>query len=330
MQYELRPNWLLEVGYVGSNGVKLYNVQEANAAVAGLGANAGNTDFRRVLNQDHPQNPQFGGAVFGSIPLFRSDRNSNYNGLQVNLTKRFSGGLQMTHAYTWSHAIDSGSDQLINDRPDDGKALRGHADYDRRNMYVGTYVYELPWYQSQTGPLGKFLGGWGVSGVTTIRSGAPFAVTEPSDRCLCGVNLVQTPDYIGGEIAFHDPRSTNAVPGRPNSWFDGTGGGTPTAETNPYFRRVGSAPVYELGAGRFGNFGRNVLRGPGFVDWQLSAFKRTKITESQSLEFRAEFFNLFNQAQFRNPVGDIGSVNFGRVLETLDPRLIQFSLRYMF
>ena len=169
-----------------------------------------------------------------------------------------------------------------------------------------------------------------MSGVTTISSGAPFRVFEPSDRCLCGVIFVQTPDYIGGQIAFHDPRSTDAVPGRPNSSFDGTGGGTPTAETNPYFRRVGSAPVYELGAGRFGNFGRNVLRGPGFVDWQLSAFKRTKITERQSLEFRAEFFNLFNQAQFRNPVSDIGPVNFGRVLETFDPRFIQFSLRYMF
>ncbi len=163
-----------------------------------------------------------------------------------------------------------------------------------------------------------------------LRSGAAFNVFESEDRCLCGVFDVGTPDYIGGEIAFHDPRSTNAVPGRPNSWFDGTGGGTPTAGTNPHFRRVGSAAIYELGAGRHGNFGRNVLRGPGFVNWQFAAFKRTKITESQSLEFRAEFFNLFNQAQFQTPEGSIGSVNFGRVLETFDPRFIQFSLRYMF
>ena len=330
VQYEPRPNWLLEVGYVGSNGVKLYNVQEANPAAAGPGANAGNTNFRRILNQGHPQSEEFRGAPFGGITLFRSDRNSHYNSLQMNLTKRFSDGLQMTHAYTWSQAIDSGSDQGLRDRPDDGRALRGHADHDRRHIYVGTYVYEFPWRQRQTGPLGKLVGGWGVSGVTTIRSGAPFNVFERTDRCLCGVDGVQTPDYIGGDIAFHDPRSTNAVPGRPNSWFDGTGGGTPTAEPNPYFRRVGSGASYELGAGRFGNFGRNVLRGPGFVDWQLSAFKRTNITERQSLEFRAEFFNLFNQARFWNPVNDIGSVNFGRVLGTFDPRFIQFSLRYMF
>lgn len=93
---------------------------------------------------------------------------------------------------------------------------------------------------------------------------------------------------------------------------------------------MGSGASCELGAGRFGNFGRNVLRGPGFVNWQLAAFKRTKITERQNLEFRAEFFNLFNQAQFINPIGDIGSTNFGRILETEDPRIIQFSLRYMF
>ena len=315
---------------MGSNGVKLYSTQEANPAVPGPGANAGNADFRRILNLDHPQSEQFGGAPFSNILQLRNDRNSNYNSLQVNLTKRFSSGFQMTHAYTWSHAIDTASDQEVRDRPDDGRSRRGHADHDRRHVYVGTYVYEFPWHGSQAGPLGRLVGGWGVSGMTMMRSGAAFDVFEPEDRCLCGIAGVGTPDYIGGEIAFHDPRSTDAVPGRPNSWFDGTGGGTPTAETNPRFRRVGSGVSYELGAGRFGNFGRNVLRGPGFVNWQLAAFKRTEITERQSLEFRAEFFNLFNQAQFINPIGDIASTNFGRILETADPRIIQFTLQYMF
>ena len=90
------------------------------------------------------------------------------------------------------------------------------------------------------------------------------------------------------------------------------------------------ADKIRVGLMGFGRIGRNILRGPKFVNWQFAAFKRTRITERQSLEFRAEFFNLFNQAQFRNPVGDIGSANFGRVLETEDPRIIQFSLRYLF
>ena len=330
VQYELRPNWLLEVGYVGANGVKLYSLQEANPAVPGPGANVGNTDLRRILNQDHPQGDQFGGTPFSNILHYRNDRNSNYNSLQVNLTKRFSSGFQMTHAYTWSHAMDSASDQAVRDRPADGRARWGHADHDRRHVYAGTYVYEFPWRRSQTGPLSKFLGGWGVSGVTILRSGAPFDLVDSEDRCLCGISFVGNPDYLGGEIAFHNPRSTGAVPGRPNSWFDGTGGGSPTAGGNPYFRRVGSGPSYELGAGHFGNFGRNVLRGPGFVNWQLAVFKRTRITERQSVELQAEFFNLFNQAQFLNPIGDIGSPNFGRILETADPRIVQLMLQYSF
>ncbi len=157
VQYELRPDWLLEVGYVGSNGVKLYSLQEANPAVVGPGANAGNIDLRRILNQDHPQREQFGGAVFGMLPQYRSNRNSNYNSLQVNLTKRFSGGFQMTHAYTWSHAIDTASDLVRVG----GRTQWGHADYDRRHVYVGTYVYELPWRRTQTGRFGKLVGGWG-------------------------------------------------------------------------------------------------------------------------------------------------------------------------
>ena len=130
---------------MGSNGVKLYSTQEAYPAVPGPGADVGNTDFRRILNQNHPQSEQFRGAPFSNVLQLRNDRNSNYNSLQVNLTKRFSRGFQMTHAYTWSHAIDSASDQAVRDRPDNCYSRRGHADHDRRHAYVGTYVYECPW-----------------------------------------------------------------------------------------------------------------------------------------------------------------------------------------
>ena len=120
------------------------------------------------------------------------------------------------------------------------------------------------------------------------------------------------------------------MPNKPNSWFDGTGGATATAATNPFFRRVGSATSFAAGAGRFGNFGRNVFHGPGLNNWDFSLLKRTKINESHSVEFRTEFFNLFNHTQFRSPTGSISSVNFGRITDTRDPRIIQFYLRYTF
>ncbi len=173
------------------------------------------------------------------------------------------------------------------------------------------------------------LGGWGVAGVTTFQTGLVFDITEPTDRCLCDSGG-QRPDYIGDAVVFFDPRRTDAVASRPNSWFDGTGGGSSTAATSPFFRRVGSATIYERGAGRFGNLGRNVFHGPGLNNWDFAAFKRFRVRERHQMQFRAELFNLVNHAQFDNPNGSIGSVNFGRVTSTKDPRLVQFSLRYFF
>jgi len=131
-------------------------------------------------------------------------------------------------------------------------------------------------------------------------------------------------------LKYLDPRSTTAVPGRPNSWFDGTGGGTPTAETNPYFHRVGSGPSVAQGAGRYGSAGRNAIRTPGLNQWNISFFKRTPIKEQHILEFRSEFYNAFNHANFMAPDVNIGSPTFGMVTQTLDPRIVQLVLKYEF
>ncbi len=329
VQYELHRDWLVEAGYVGTTGVKLLNRRQINPAIPGPGATTGNTNVRRVLNINNPQDAAFGGAVFGGITDQLTDSNSSYHSLQVGLTKRFSHGFEMSHAYTWGHSIDTASGLRVSSRIDNSLADRGNSEQDVRQRYVMSYRWEFPWMRGQDGVRGHFLGGWGISGVTTFQSGVPFGVTEPTDRCLC-TSGNQRPDFLGGTIQFFDPRSTAAVSNLPNAWFDGTGGGSGTGSPNPFFRRVGSGTSFALGAGRFGNFGRNVLHGPGINNWDLAAFKRTKIRESHTLEFRAEFFNLVNHAQFLNPDGDIGSPNFGRVTDTQDPRIIQFGLRYIF
>ncbi len=141
----------------------------------------------------------------------------------------------------------------------------------------------------------------------------------------------QRPDYVGGNIVFYDPRSNIAVTGRGNSYFDGTGGGSATAATNPFFHRVGSGTSFTLGAGRYGNLGRNVFHGPGLNNWDVSAFKTFKFTERQSLQFISDFFNIFNHTQFANPNGSISSANFGKVTAVqVQERLVQLTLRYKF
>jgi len=160
----------------------------------------------------------------------------------------------------------------------------------------------------------------------------PFDIIDSGDRSLTGAGD-DRPDYIGGKVVFADPRA-NAF-GAPNSYFDGTGGGTATGAGNPNFARVGSGPALAQGAGRYGNLGRNVFHGPGILNTDLSIAKRTNITERQSLVFRAEAFNFFNHTQFYNPgnssgQNDIASPTFGQVQFAHDPRLVQLSLRYMF
>jgi hypothetical protein len=331
IQWEFMKNYLLEVGYVGTAGINLLTRREINPALL-IGANpsTANTNQRRLFNQGHPDTAAFGGPVFSNITNQETSANSNYNSLQVTVSKRFSDGLYFQNAYTWSHCIDNSSGLRSNTRFNDPSADRGNCDQDIRHRNVLSYIYELPLYKDQKGFAGKVLGGWQISGVTVLQTGTPFNITEPTDRSLSGAGS-DRPDVVGsGQLQFFDPRNTNASNGGPNRSFNGTGGGTATASTNPFFRRVGSGTSLALGGGRFGSLGRNVFHGPGDMIFDFTMMKRTRIGENKIVEFRSEFFNIFNHANFGNPNGSIGSANFGRITTTRDPRLIQFALKFVF
>jgi hypothetical protein len=334
VQYQVHKDWLVDAGYVGTSGTKLLNRRQINPAVPGPGATSGNTESRRILNLNHPDAAAFGGTPLGTITDQLTDASSIYNSLQASVTKRLSHGLLLTGAYTWSHAIDDASalNALDNGAPgriDNARLDRGNSEQDVRHRFVMTYQYELPWWKQRRGALGHLLGGWELDGITTFQTGTPISVFENDDRALTGT-YGQRPDYIGGDIQLYDPRAVSAVAGKPNSWFDGTGGGNATLAGSPFWRRVGSGPSWALGAGRYGNFGRNVLHGPGLNNFDVGVAKTFRITERQRLQLRSEAFNLVNHTQFKNPNGNDASVNFGRVTTTRDPRLIQLTLKYSF
>jgi len=341
VQWEFMKNYMLEVGYVGTMGINLLTRREINPSLLRQsGTNtAGNADVRRVFNQGHPDNADFGGAVFSNITDQETSANSNYNSLQVTLSKRFSDGFYFQNAYTWSHCIDNSSGLRSNTRYSDPSADRGNCDQDIRHRNVLSYIYELPFYKDQKGFLGKVLGGWQASGVTVFQTGTPFNITEPTDRSLSGAGS-DRPDFTGTTVVFQNPRNTDTANGGPNRSFNGTGGGSATAAANPFFRRVGSSAYFcasncgsqpvDTRTGRFGSLGRNVFHGPGDIIFDFTMMKRTRIGENKILEFRSEFFNIANHANFGNPNGNIGSVNFGRITTTRDPRLIQFALKFHF
>lgn len=329
VQYNVAKDWLVTVGYVGNMGVKLTNRQEINYGLVTPTATAGNINTRRIFNVGNPESASYGGAVFGGITNQTTDAQSNYHAMQFSVVKRFSKGLTFTGAYTWSKAIDNASGLRVASNPFNARVDRGRSEQDLRHRAVFSYVYELPFFKAQSGFAGKVLGGWGISGITTFQTGTPLNITEPTDRCLCGGGN-QRPDWLGNAPTYFDPRAVSAVTGRPNSWFDGTGGGSATAATNPFFRRVGSAATAAAGAGRYGNAGRNIWTGPGIQNWDVSVFKRFKITERHNFELRGEAFNVVNQAQFQNPNTSIGSPLFGQITTTRDPRVLQVSARYFF
>jgi outer membrane receptor protein involved in Fe transport len=251
--------------------------------------------------------PADGVPVFSSIFAQETISNSNYNSMQVNLEKRFSHGLQFQAAYTWSKSIDNASsfENILN--PLDYRRSRSLSLFDARNRFVFSYYYQFPAFK-KTGATGKILNGWALSGILTFQSGFPIRITSSDDLELMysyDFELPGEPDQVKSFNRL-DPR------GAGNLAFD------PATFAPQALGTIGSAP-------------RSVCCGPGINNFDFGLHKETQLTERTRLQFRAEFFNLFNHAQFSKVDGNItdGS-DFGRTVRARDPRLIQFALKLFF
>jgi len=258
--------------------------------------------------------PPDGVPVFGSIFAQDTIGNSNYNSLQVSLERSFSKGLQFQAAYTWSKSFDYGSSfEDILDPLDfaDSYAL---SQFDARQRFVLSYDWELP-VPKLTGAAGKIVDGWSFSGIITFQSGFPIRITDSADNELQNSFDFLTPGEPDLVAPFRrlDPRAPGHFAFDPNSFAD-------------------PGPV-----GVIGTSPRTVCCGPGLNNFDVAFLKDTAITERTRLQFRAEFFNLFNHAQFVNPApiggvasADFNSGQFGTVVQARDPRLIQFGMKLIF
>ena len=277
-----------------------------------------NINRRDPVTQIRPLSSNFGDIfVVGDYPQ------SNYNALQVTLRRNFAKGLRFNANYTWSHAIDDVVG-FFKDYQDENnaRAERASSDQDVRHNFTMDAGYDLPLRDWFNGGPGWLVDGWQLNTITQIRSGLPVNVTRQGG-VFGGFSF--RPDVVAGV----DTRCPNYS--LPECQFNAA------AFSNP-------------GDGVFGNAGRNILRGPGFAQVDFSVFKNTRVTETSSLQFRAEIFNLFNHANFADPSGGLvrGDNNslkptafFGQSISTVGnqlggllgfggPRQIQFSLRYLF
>jgi hypothetical protein len=259
--------------------------------------------------------PPDGIPVFSSIFAEDTIGNSNYNSLQVSAEKRFSKGMQFQAAYTFSKSIDDASsfENILN--PLNYRLSRSLSLFDARQRLVFSYFYQLPRIDLH-GVADKLLNGWETSGILTFQAGFPVFITSSDDLELMNSLQFTYPGEPNLVAPVHrlNPRNGD------NLAFDPSSFQQPLDASGNALGIIGSSP-------------RSVCCGPGINNIDFSLMKDTQLTERFKLEFRSEFFNIVNHAQFSKVDGNIsdGSVmqggTFGKVLRARDPRLIQFAMK---
>lgn len=253
-----------------------------------------------------------------------SSGNSTFNALQLTFTRRFRRGLFVRAEWTYGTSIDDASDNFsaapafpsTPNNPANLRAERALSNFDSRHRFVISYVWEIPGYKDQAGLRGKLLGGWQVSGITVFATGSPFSLVTGFDANGDGLSLASglpndRPNALAGAILDTGNRT------RPLQLAAGVST-TPGAGLVPRF-------------GQIGTLGRNTEQLEGINNFDVAIAKRTRLREGYELEFRADFFNLFNRTQMGVPNAIVDDPNFGRITDTLSsPRNIQLSLRLHF
>jgi hypothetical protein len=346
IQRELGRDWFAELGYVGTKGTRLrstYDPDQATLAtpqnpVTISGAGCANLQAQGLSCQivdSTVENASARAPYLGIAPPdfedFAPNSDSHYNALQATLAHHFSKGLYFQSAYTWSKSIDDVSTASVafltrvNDQ-NDASASRGLSDFDRRQRFVTSAVYQLPFFAGASGLTRSALGGWETSGVVVLQSGAPFTVYDPNGGTAYA--LASTPSstatFSSGFSCGNAP-SSGSIRSRLGNWVN------PNAYTpDPLATLSNGAPS---DATVYGNTPRNCIIGPPQKNVDFTLGKTFKFGERQDLRFRTDFFNLFNHPSFQIPALASVSAAGGSapITSTVGtPRLIQFSLKYSF
>jgi outer membrane receptor protein involved in Fe transport len=267
----------------------------------------------RNLNQNLPGTRDANGPLpypaFGNVQWREMTGEGSYKGVDLSFEKRMSNGYSYRASYTLGEAIDQAPEHLnaSSGRPQNGRDLEsweGVSDFDIRHRLVANFIAELPFGEGkpylQEGVAGRILGGWMVTGIYSARSGRPMTITQGNNNV--GAGMTGLPDLTG------DPQGAETV----EQWY------------NP-------AAFTQVPSGTFGNAGRNILRGPGWVTFDMSVARRINFNSRVNATLRWDAFNLFNRANFGLPQRDMTSSTAGVISDLAgDPRVMQLSLRLGF
>jgi hypothetical protein len=306
-QKQLGREFMVSASYLGNRGLHMWAAVNANPAVYIPGASTiANTNQRRFLNRIDPVN----GAYYGPIYQTNDGGNSWYNGMLLSVHHRFSHNYSFMANYTWSHCIseaDTGGDlgqasaMVMN--PNDRRQDRGNCLSDRRQMFNSSVIAQTPRFDSTL--MSRVASGWQVAGIFTAQTGAWSSVTT------------------GGDTSLTASQAAAGLQDRANVIDDWHGDGT----RGNWFKR---AAFVNNAAGTFGNVGRNSVLQPGTWNIDAAVSRRVRVREGQSVEIRAEAFNVLNHANFGAATTNISSGNFGKILTSSAPRILEFALKYVF
>ena len=353
VQHQFGSKTVVTIGYFGSKGTNLIGVTELNDLPVGRARNSlcapGNNTtttagvvlvtcqpagyaFRNTATTIAQGNPNVVGTTvftdnaildqirpyrgYRSITLLQPRYNSNYHSLQFFGQRRFTGASQISVAYTWAKNLtDNQTDRST--APQDTfniPAEYGRATLDRRHVFSANYIYELPFFKSQEGFVGKTLGGWQASGIVTLNTGLPFTITTSS---FDAAGLGNNPAAVAGNRPnlLCDPNSGGAQ--TLQQWFN-----TACFQANP---AVGTA-VTNLP----GSAGRGVVNGPPTQRVDFTMSKIIRFGEVTRLQIRGEAFNVFNHTNFRAIGTNITLGTYGQVTTVRDPRTIQLGAKFIF
>lgn len=296
---QLLPTTTLEIAYVGNNARHLLGEMDINQPTVASRNAAGSTVNVNAIR------PYQG---FSTIKTRNPVYTNNYSSLQVSLNHRSSKGLTLGIAYTWSKDLTTMSYDRDYRSTNTYDLMRdyGPSSTNTPHIFEANYIYELPWYKGQHGFVGKVLGGWEVSGITSIVSGTSFQAVQshdPWDLDGNNVGLGLGATRLDQVAPVHNPKKID-------QWF--------------------STSSFATAVNHFGNEGSNSLMGPGYQNWDLAAVRNVSLAERFRIQLRGEFFNAFNHTNFSGVDSTIEDGSFGQVTSTHVPRRIQLGAKLYF
>ncbi|AXC09784.1 Oar protein [Acidisarcina polymorpha] len=311
LEHGFGANWLVRAAYLGNKGTHLGGTGDQEAGLLAVNpavyipgqSTEDNTQQRRIY------------PSFGFVDSINSGVISNYNSLQLSLEKRLTHGLSFLTNFTWSRSLNNfgpyGQPGALNTN---SCSCGRYFDYgpdggDVNKVFRISGVYAFPNARFK-GVLDKVVNGWNLTAIMNWQTGFPFTVFSDFDNSFSGMGADRadlTAPSIKNVVLSNGRSHANLV----NEWFN-------TSDFAP--NQVGT----------FGNTGKNALRGPRFANTDLALLKDAKINERVGLEFRAEFYNVFNNVNFGAPDAGLTDSGFGQITSAFDPRILQMALRLSF